>query len=603
MLNNSFRNYLLYRTTLKPVIPENIVMFYGVVMIVIDILFIILRNSDISDEQNIIIYNVKKLVVFISIMKEKIENVSNHLSVLGIKHQKEFPQENDQALMKWAAYIDHLHHAAYKAIEEQYSKFNPDASKDEQFHFFKRILAIKNVLRELQVTHDDLAESLYENSALYIYNEETISLKAKYILPELKEKKPKEIVSANFYQLLENISRNNSLSKEEFNYITSLLMQIASRPQGIQLIVKLNYLLTTKNAQLILKTSHNFECAMVREGLAETSPDYIPKSITPEQDFKTIFKRETLCGIGATRVIIGVDYRFNDKISSLDIDVYASAGNGLTDGGPAFILLAHELIHGLHNLTGKARYNFRPFFQGPKYENDPIMQILYPKNSGFSYGPSAEEYWTIEGGVLCENSIRKEHGFFNRTGHVSAEPGSRAILDLYHVGLGRSYTEFDFIDFIDYFNKTEVRPEITEDDKIIARLLLLEKYSSLTYSPIDLIQIGKSIGYHQLKKTRLTLEKLNDLTGGKKESDVVLHNFLMVAPSNVAQLLIAISKNKEVNCDLEIDSELLAQALPTIQKINEMIRNAGFPDGLVNAFSHFAENIETKLTDSRSCNL
>lgn len=536
-------------------------------------------------------------------MKEKTGSVSNRLSALGIKHQKEIHQENDQALMKWAAYIDHLHHTAYEAIEEQYSKFNPHASKDEQLHFFKRIMAIKNVLRELQVTHSDLAKSLYENSALYIYNEEAISLNAKYILPELKEKEPKEIVRANFYQLLDNIRRNNSLSKEEFTYITSLLMQIASRPQGIQLIVKLNYLLTTKNAQLILKTSNNFECAMVREGHAETNPDYIFKSITSEQDFKTIFKRETLRGIGATRISISVDYRFNDKISSLDIEVYASAGNGLTDGGPAFILLAHELIHGLHNLTGKARYNFRPFFQGPKYEDDPMMQILYPKNSGFSYGPSAEEYWTIEGGVLCENSIRKEHGFFNRTGHVSAEPGSRAILDLYHAGLGRSYTESDLVTCINYFKKAEMRPEITEDDKIIERLLLLEKYNSLTYSSTDLIQKSKSIGTFQLKRTRLAFEKLNDLADSKKDPDVVLHNFLMAAPSNVAQLLIAISKTKEVNCDIEIDSELLAQALPTIQKINEMLKSSGFPDELVNAFSHFTENIETKLINSRSCNL
>lgn len=464
-------------------------------------------------------------------MKEKTGSVSNRLSALGIKHQKEIHQENDQALMKWAAYIDHLHHAAYEAIEEQYSKFNPHASKDEQLHFFKRIMAIKNVLRELQVTHSDLAKSLYENSALYIYNEEAISLNAKYILPELKEKEPKEIVRANFYQLLDNIRRNNSLSKEEFTYITSLLMQIASRPQGIQLIVKLNYLLTTKNAQLILKTSNNFECAM------------------------------------------------------------------------AFILLAHELIHGLHNLTGKARYNFRPFFQGPKYEDDPMMQILYPKNSGFSYGSSAEEYWTIEGGVLCENSIRKEHGFFNRTGHVSAEPGSRAILDLYHAGLGRSYTESDLVTCINYFKKAEMRPEITEDDKIIERLLLLEKYNSLTYSSTDLIQKSKSIGTFQLKRTRLAFEKLNDLADSKKDPDVVLHNFLMAAPSNVAQLLIAISKTKEVNCDIEIDSELLAQALPTIQKINEMLKSSGFPDELVNAFSHFTENIETKLINSRSCNL
>ncbi|KTD43172.1 hypothetical protein [Legionella parisiensis] len=331
-------------------------------------------------------------------MKEKIEKLTSRFAALGFKQLKELPQEDAHALMQWTAYIDHLNHAAYKAIEAQYAQFNPDASKDEQVIFYKRILAIKNILRELQVVHNDLTKSLHENSALYIPDDAVISLNAKYILPELKTKEPNEIVRANFYQLLDNISKNNSLSKEEFNYITSLLMQIASRPQGMQLIVKLNYLLATKNAQLILKPSNNFECSMMREGRAATSPDYTRKSITPEEDFKTIFKREVRPGAGATRIPIGVDYRFNDKMTSLDLDVYASAGHGLTDGGPAFILLAHELIHGLHNLTGKALYNFSPFFQGPKYENDPMIQLLYPKNSGFSLGPSAEEYWTIEGG-------------------------------------------------------------------------------------------------------------------------------------------------------------------------------------------------------------
>lgn len=32
---------------------------------------------------------------------------------------------------------------------------------------------------------------------------------------------------------------------------------------------------------------------MMREGRAAINPDYIPKSITSEEDFKTIFKRET----------------------------------------------------------------------------------------------------------------------------------------------------------------------------------------------------------------------------------------------------------------------------------------------------------------------
>ncbi|MCE0721725.1 hypothetical protein [Legionella resiliens] len=529
-------------------------------------------------------------------MKEKIGNIANRLDALGIKQLKPLPQEDAHALMQWAACIDHLNHAAYEAIEAQYSQFNPNASKDEQIIFYKRILAIKNILRELQVVHNDLTKSLQENSALYIPDEATISLNAKYILPELKAKEPKEIVRANFYQLLENISKNNSLSKEEFNYITSLLMQIASRPQGMQLIVKLNYLLTTKNAQLILKPSNNFECSLIQEGRAATSPNYTRKSITPEEDFKTLFKREVLRGAGAKRIPIGVDYRFNDKISSVDLDAYASAGHGLTDGGPAFILLAHELIHGLHNLTGKALYNFSPFFQGPKYEDDPMMQLLYPKNSGFSLGPSAEEYWTIEGGSLCENSIRHEHGFFKRTGHVSAEPGGRALIDLYYIGLARSYEQSDLLTFVNHFENTQTKPDATEDDKVVERLLLLEKYNYFSYSLTDLVELCEYLSPIQLKRIGQLIQKLS----APENPEQTLQEFLMTSPPKSAQLLMAISKSKEINYDEEIDSETLEKALPNIQKLNELFKSSGFPDELVSAFSDFAENMETKSSKSNS---
>lgn len=104
-------------------------------------------------------------------MKEKFEVISKRLSELDIHHQSEFPQENDNDLKLQAAYIDHLSHVAYGAIEEQYSQFNPEASKEEQIIFSKKVLAIKNVLRDLQFIHNDLAKNLYKNSDLYIHND------------------------------------------------------------------------------------------------------------------------------------------------------------------------------------------------------------------------------------------------------------------------------------------------------------------------------------------------------------------------------------------------------------------------------------------------
>lgn len=531
-------------------------------------------------------------------MKEKFEAISKRLSDLGINHQSEFPPEN--GLMQQAAYIDHLNHTAYAAIEAQYSQFNPAASKEEQILFFKKILAIKNVLRVIQVIHNDLTKDLNENSDLYIHNEEEISLNEKYILPELKGKMPTEIVRASFYQLLDNISKNNSLRQQEFNYISSLLMQLASRPEGIKLIVKLNYLLTTKDAQLILKTSNNFECSMAAKGFAKISPEYTRKSITPDHDFKTIFRRETVRGEGVQRVSVGVDYRYNDKITSLDVEVYASPGRGVTDAGPPFILLAHELIHGMHNLTGKARHNFGPFFQGPKYTDDPLMQSLYPTNSLYSYGPAAEEYWTIEGGTLCENSLRKEHGFLSRTGHVSAEAGCQAFRDLYYLGLARSYAASDLKALENHLHNAEEQEEPSEEDTIIERLLQLEKFNSMTYSFTELIALSRGISNYQLKKVGKIIELLKNSTDNPQDKEIILHDFLMVAPPKIAQLLVAVSKSIAVDYDEEIDLEILQKTVPEIQKLDEILKTSDLPDPLIKAFSQFTDSVQTKYPNTLS---
>ncbi|WP_416209922.1 hypothetical protein [Legionella sp. PATHC035] len=526
-------------------------------------------------------------------MKEQFEAISKRLSGLGISLQNAPPLENNDATLQHMAYVDHLNHAAYAAIEEQYSKFDPNFDKDEQLQFFKRIIAIKNILRELQVIHNELTKNLCEKSEIYIHHEADISLNEKYILPEFKGKKPQEIVRANFYQLLENIKNNNSLSTEETDYVNSLLMQIVSRPGGINLIVKLNYMLTTKEAKLLLTPSNDFECSMAAAGFAKINPNFSSKSLTPEQELRTILKRETVPGVGVKKIHIGIDFRYNDKISFLNLDAYASAGNGLTDAGPPFILLAHELIHGLHNLTGKARYNFAPFFHGPQYRDDPLMSLLYPMSSLFSLGPAAEEYWTIEEGNLCENVIRKEHGYFFRTGHISAEPGGRGIRDLYYLGLARSYNISDLKRCQEYINMLEVE-ESDVDDVVVDKLLEFEKFNTWSYSLTDIIHLCASISPYQLKKMEKMIAQFKNSLDDAPDQEVILQDFLMEIPPKMAQLFIAISKGNLVDKDKEIDSEVLDKALTTIKKINELLNASDLPSPLREHFEQFSKDIESK---------
>ncbi|KTD69213.1 hypothetical protein Lste_2371 [Legionella steelei] len=531
-------------------------------------------------------------------MKEKFEELSKRLTGLGINHQS--VQENDNDLMQQIAYIDYLNHAAYKEIEEQYAQFDPNADMDAQLQFFKKIIAIKSVLRELQVVHNELTKNLCQKEEIYIHNEQDISFNEKYILPALKGKQPREIVRANFYQLLDNINKNNSLGTDEAAYINSLLMQLVSRPGGIKLIVKLNYLLATKDAQLILKPSENFECSMASTGFAKINPNYNSKLLTPDQDFRTILKRETAPGAGTQKILVGVDYRYNDKIASLNLDTYASTGNGLTDAGPPFILLAHELIHGVHNLTGKARNNFGPFFQGPKYRDDPLMSLLYPPNSLYSMGPGAEEYWTIEGGNLCENLIRQEHGFFGRTGHISSEPGSRGIRDLYYLGLARSYNKSHLERYLAYINNLEEAEDHDEEDVIVERLLRFEKFKSLSYSLADLVKLSQSFSPFQLNKIEKVIAQFNvpsdeSLDDAPVDKEQILEHFLVSLHPKAAQLLVVITNGNMVDNGEEIELDLLNQALPAIQKINELLKTSNLSPQLLEPFARFTEHIETKV--------
>ncbi|KTD43171.1 hypothetical protein [Legionella parisiensis] len=142
----------------------------------------------------------------------------------------------------------------------------------------------------------------------------------------------------------------------------------------------------------------------------------------------------------------------------------------------------------------------------------------------------------------------------------------------------------------------QTKPDATEDDKVVERLLLLEKYNYISYSLTDLVELCEDISPFQLKRIGQLIQKLSAL----ENPEQILQEFLMTAPAKSARLLIAISKSKGINYDEEIDSETLEKALPKIRNFNELLKSSGFPDELVSAFSDFAENMETKSSKSNT---
>ena len=328
-------------------------------------------------------------------------------------------------------------------------------------------------------------------------------------------------------------------------FINSLLMQIIARPAGQNLIVKLNFLLEEKNAKINFSQSGEFGCANVRGGNAK--PDNESKLETSGLDYKSIIKRSISKSEGSNSVTVNVDTNYLNSTASIELEAYASPGKGLTDIGPAFILLAHELIHATHNLKGSSRDNVQNFFNSVNTNNDIPMSLLYPMEKKFnSFGAEAEEYWTIEGAKLCENALRKENGLSLRTGHLSTELGE-GDRDLYHLGLARNNNEGTdgIMHFVEYCLKMQdLTPaeieKIETESKYIWNAMKLEKLYSTKFTPDKLIENILAFTPITIKRAKAALLKEKNLMSANVDQKETFRIFLTSLPAFLQELFISI---------------------------------------------------------------
>lgn len=480
---------------------------------------------------------------------DRIKEVADNLSALQISHDaislKDTSDENINSLM---SYIDNLQHTAYKAIEEQYAKFDPDASKNAQIDFFKKIINIKSQLRTLEFIHVDLTKKLNEKGAVYFKDENIIAL-SKYTYKYGRHEKRN--VRDHYYQLLEKISNSEDLKKQDLEFVKSLLMQIVSRPEGQKLIIKLNSLLEKKGATIKIMPNREFGCSSPMGGDAKENLDVGNESGT-DVDYRKAIKSATIKTDGAKECTVFINMEYLKSMSVINTEAYASMEQGLTDTGPPFILLAHELIHATHTITGSARSDFASFFEAVEKNKDTTMDILYPK-ARTKLGNSAEEYWTIEGGKICENSIRKEHGFSSRTGHISLAPGAGngyTMQDLYFLGLQRNPTPENVAKYQNYISKLkasaeEEEMEIKEDDIFVGKVLKFEKLQLQLCSIEEVINELQHTNDITLNRTIRSLERwktrvnaTQDLTDEEREERWI--SFLSAIPFGVCKPLLAI---------------------------------------------------------------
>ncbi|OJV92914.1 MAG: hypothetical protein BGO43_07620 [Gammaproteobacteria bacterium 39-13] len=480
----------------------------------------------------------------------KLVNVMNHFSTLQISHDVILTDVIEDDPLKLVACIDSLQHAAYKAIEEQYAKFNPEANQSEQIEFYERIINIKTQLRALEFIHIDLTKKLNEKGLIYVKEENNVAL-SKYSYKYAKSEKRN--LHDHYYQLLEKIKSNNELGKTELEFINSLLMQIISRPEGQKLIIKLNSQLEKNGAKIQILPSREFGCSSPLEGEAKENVDV---ELSPESqlDYKKVLKKTTIKSDGAKKCVVFINMDHLKSISAINTEAYASMDQGLTDTGPASVLLAHELIHATHVLAGSARSDFKPFFDVMNKRSDPVMDILYPKASNTRLGNSAEEFWTIEGGNICENNIRKEHGFANRTGHITLSPGTgqgHSMADLYYLGLQRNPTSENMQKYKQYTDKIKSRSSdelmiIEERENFVGKVLKFQKLQLQCCTPQEVITELQKLSSNTLDRAEKMLNKwqsklsdMKDLTSEEKEALWI--SFLSTIPFGVCKTLLAIS--------------------------------------------------------------
>ncbi len=466
----------------------------------------------------------------------------------------------DSVLEAWSAYSkkktgddvnelmylnDVARQTAYKAIDDLYGSLEPGANKETQLGIYTEIMGIKKILKDMQYEHMELTSRLNRNGDIYIDKKYDTPIPDKYISKQLESQSREEIVKENYYQLLNKINQSMKMNEDESRFLNSLLMQIIARPAGQKLIVKLNYLLEKNNANISILRGDSFVCKQTAGANAKPIED---NNIVDQygKDYKSIIKRSIEKSEGAKDALVKIDFNYLQSEAAVAIEAYASPNKGLTDVGPAFILLAHELIHATHNLKGSSRDNVRNFFSSMRGNEDFVMELLYPIDNKFnSVGSEAEEYWTIEGGNTCENSLREENGLSLRTGHISAVPGDQAIRDLYYLGICRDYNEEAMMRFINYTNShenldTNAIQLITDDDKYIKNELEYEIQYSQKQTLDKIYEKLIDIPSSTLRRMQQALDGWKQDINNLSNQAEISRSLLNILPPIIRQAIIAI---------------------------------------------------------------
>lgn len=260
------------------------------------------------------------------------------------------------------------------------------------------------------------------------------------ILPKiiLSENNMDMIEAATFF--LNNTADLSCLSNLERNIMEQAIYQIVSRPVGLSLISKLNsFFLNINKRQIIIEPNKNDKyskyrnCNLYKPLSEERFKEKKIKQIYENNDYKkqppgynfiaqdwslinpgyiaiNFFRVENCPEESWSKLIINaINSTLNNKILSL-------GRNGGYAYSPFFVGPAHELIHYLHFVKARSRFNLK---FGSK---DGFLKKVFT---------NVEEFYTILLGKITGNMILKEQGLNQEISHLGFDYSTKSQTMIY----------------------------------------------------------------------------------------------------------------------------------------------------------------------------
>ena len=288
--------------------------------------------------------------------------------------------------------VDYFEHQVYQAIDAALIRFDHEGSKafndiyDEVAALNARLIMLHNI----HLAHPNLHAREFDLDFFGDINEE----KRIYVLNEHYKFFMEHCL--DFY--------NDESQKKD---IAVLVRKILSMPKGQRLIIKLNQFAEQRGCRIAVKSKSEVNSSLSVKCIKEFPLKVNDSACIDDMNRSVASSLKLFDPPRGKWINVELSYpvKFWEK-STFFFEALDFGKKTCLVFKPAFVSIAHELIHVLHFFRGKDRCRME--FSG-QYDR-PHLKGLFMNNM--------EEMWTIDLGKISENKIREEHHINPRFSHI-----------------------------------------------------------------------------------------------------------------------------------------------------------------------------------------